>query len=103
MANHVEFERLIGEITTRLDVLEDEVDRLRDFRHNFPQTVIGEIQLQFFELRQLIEATKQMPMGSDDRHVTRKELGILIGLMTTCALAGASFALWVIQHGKVTP
>lgn len=71
MTNNGEFHRLIGEITARLDVLEVEVDRLREFRHNFPQTVIGEIQLQAYELRKLIEnLTKQTTITTTTSNVT---------------------------------
>lgn len=92
MANHSnDWERLIGEITTRLDVLEGEVDRLRDFRHNFPQTVVGEIQLQFVELRQLIEQSMRVrPDAGENRKLTKWD----------AALVGVGFGL-AVSLGKL--
>ena len=95
MANHVEYERLLGEITTRLEVLEGEVDRLRDFRHNFPQTIVGEIQLQFFELKELIEKMPRHTVESgENRRLTRWDAGLVAGGFGLAVALGKLFKVF---------
>ena len=104
METVIELQRITNGRISKLEALYGQLDRefqsIRKRWHDFRDSV----QKFLHSHKQTAStSTTTTTTTSDERPLTRKELGWVLALIVTCLTIGATFAGWIISSGKVGP